>query len=233
MSLPTELIERFPLGELFYILATGLFTILSFPYDLFNLDFSNGIKLPVLCDFVKYLGENFSPFVNAQGIGVDFVLGLAKIVIASFIVGLLFFIFYDFFERINNFFVKGRIKNKFNSFFDLKNVKMNRKTELDFNKWARERKISKYLGFVYSIRLAFAGLFHSAEVYFFVVVIVGLFILPSPSFHQNWLNGFYLMLIILICSYILHRLAGVRFDNIFQSFFREYEISAKNFDLEY
>ena len=233
MSVPREIIERYPLSELSYIVVSGMFSVLYFPYSIFNFDFSNGIKLPYINDLVNYLGANYTPFVNVQHIFDDFVLGFTQILLLGFLMGVIFLIFSELLQSFNQFISsKTRLKfyQRIQTRSDIKHVREDKDTEMKFGAFQRKHNISNFLAFLYSIRMAFCGLFHAVEVSFVFTILFGFTSLFSNNF-ENWLNGFYLMVIMLACAYFLHIIARRKFDKQIDSYFREYKKSKKQTSL--
>ena len=113
MSITKEIIQRYPLSSLVFILTTGLFIVLSFPYDISGLFSSEGVVLQDWVTFFAESGKNFKPFINVNQLKLDLVLGSTKILISSFFVGIFFYLLSDFYRKINNWIMNERIIFRF------------------------------------------------------------------------------------------------------------------------
>jgi len=161
METTKTIVERFPFGFLSFILSSGLFFLLSLPYDIFSLQ----------PNF-----QRFVPFTNLKYLNTDFPNGLIKLILASLVVGIFFYLFSGYFRTINHKIMQGRIRNRLRATAKITVLKKtkNLKANLDFNEWVLKRKISKYMNFIWSMRMITTALFYASEFFWFLVIVLGL-----------------------------------------------------------
>lgn len=213
MSTPQAVLERFPLAFLVFILSVGLFVTLSFPFDFFSLDFSEGLRLPntetlreyIFVTIPSYIRENFAPFINVKHLGSEFPWGFIKILLASSAVGTIIYFFYGIYGAINHF-LRKCIMKPFNALCfwrdKAKKEKGSRQRsiveKLEFSAWVRKIGLAKYLDFLYSTQMITTGLLYGSETFFTTVLALGLILVP-----ERWLVWVIFALLLCIFSYLV------------------------------
>jgi len=235
-----EILGRFPIDQLCFLLAGGLFLVFSFPFGIsYNADFLRGVPplnftniIPYFKESIEYSADyialNFSPFVNINYLN-DFPNGLIKILLLSFPCGTIFFFFYDVYKRTNHFFkvlfwdyfLKNIInrKNKNEKKENLRdgNDQINLREYFDFFDWIRKKDLGKFFDFMLAMHKITIGLLYSCETYF-LISLFSLFavLLRTGIIHLEWLI---LPIVLNVFFYIVFRVYDKRYESIYNNLF--------------
>jgi hypothetical protein len=190
-TIPKEIVQKLPLHVLFFILSSGLFVVLSLPFDIFQLDFSKGLRLQNVETFSVDIQNGFAPFINVKYLGADpFPVGLIQIILVSLPVGTGIFLLSGIYSWING---KLKIRENILKICEEYAEKYTKKIREDLkrnerpydyyklNQWLRKTHFSERLEFLNSIRLIARGLLYGSETFFLSVLSVFLACLISSG----------------------------------------------------
>ena len=251
VSIP-EPITKYPIGYLLFILTSGSFFILSFPYDIFSIDFSNGLILPD-ARFFEYLGQNFKPFINIKYLSTDSLLSFSKITLLFWITGIFFFFMRDLFCKFNNILKCGltnfpKIKGIYSNLTRSRSKKGNI-DQLEFAVWARTNKHANHTDFLWSIREITVGLLYASETFFLFtffaiispIVLKNTVLIVSSFFRQfnlpivrgvlialfptvdHWLQWLVFSCLLFVESIVIYFIFGKKFDSDMEQFWKKFD----------
>lgn len=207
-----DILVKFPIGHLFFVLTTGLFVFLSLPYDFFDTDFFNILKnIPDYTNVFDFFGENFSPFTNVSYLNTEKTIVLTKIFFVIIIVGVFFLLISSFFPLFNHLLKRAcsetiriiRRKQKIQHTPEEKkqqadNQKEERFFEINLAKWSRDKGYKPYLDYKRSINDIATGLFYASEFSLLLILVVAI-----PVYFHSWemfSNSWFGMLIFSVIS---------------------------------
>jgi hypothetical protein len=191
MEASKEIFSRFPIEQVFFIVAFGFFVVISFPFDIFKF-FSNGFPKihpsSIFQDIGGYVKTDFAPFVNVQYLGKDFPSGFIETFLLSLAFGIAVFFLYDYFNKVNH------IPKKFYYWIARKPEKQPSSRsivkQLAFARWIRKEGYGKLLDFFYSMQLVATGLLWGAEVFLAIVFLSWL----TMGFGGEWDHWWWMVL---------------------------------------
>lgn len=193
MAFPSkELLSAFPIDQLFLIISAGLLFTVCIPFDIFALDFTNGLIAPNLLNLPIWLTENFKPFILVKYLA-DFPNGLIQVFLVSLIPGVLIFFLQDLISWIN-----GKIARQWISRRITKprpwtgDEAQQTKQEMGFTDWLRNRGRYKYINFLWSLHSIAIGLLYAFEALFLVYLILTVIAVFNQSF-MFWALFFLIM----------------------------------------
>lgn len=117
----SDLYEKFfgelPLWFLLFIATGGFLVVISCPYDVFALNFENGVIVPTSVGELRAISDvldtNFKPFVMIQYLGSEFPAGLAKVILLSVVVGIFMYLLYDAYQYLSDSLMHGWARKKY------------------------------------------------------------------------------------------------------------------------
>jgi hypothetical protein len=224
METAKELMGRFPIDDIFFILSSGIFVVFSFPFDVFKA-LSNGlptltINIDSFTNLKIYIDQNFEPFASIKYLG-DFPNGLIKLLLLSLAVGAMIYLLYAIYEKSNHFIMRQFEKI---AGFTIKNRACKSETRskpmptadaLDFLDWVQKRRLGKSIDVLWSMRALGDGLFYGCETFFLIIILSCLF-----GWHlSEWLLFSFLLGVFLYVAQIAYeiRFRGT-YDRLVQAF---------------
>jgi hypothetical protein len=202
------IIDYFPINEILFILAAGVFTVLSFPYDVFQL-FSDsqsaqfslwyGIPIPKLSDISAY----YKPFGNLHYLNLNnFATGLAFVIFLSLIVGSIVYCSTGIFEWINrrlSWGYRGVYKKILGKGKDEKKkdwISIN--DETNFYRWVSINHLDRHVEYAASMRQVNVAFLYSSEILLLSTLLSGF--LMTKAFFNLWFG--WAIIIALISAFV-------------------------------
>jgi hypothetical protein len=192
MGIAGDIAGRFPIDELFLIMSAGIFLVLCFPFDIYQLSAkgvpqpsldSSGFSNPFdhLANLSIYIRGNFTPFVAIKYLN-DFPNGLVKILLLSFPVGMTVYFLFSYYEKANHR-IRQRLervrarKNRPKSENDNRDGKANSsesralRDESEFSDWSTSKGYRKLFDFIFSMDAVASGLLYATETFILIVLL--------------------------------------------------------------
>lgn len=208
-----ETLGQFPIDDLFFILTSGLFVVMAFPFDIFNFDFS---LLPTfsITDLPKLASSNFAPFINLKYLGVQFPTYLIMLVLLSIPFGMMIYLLDGAYQRLNYIVMRGRVKERFCK-SEIGEVPLG--VILDFYEWLREKKMGKYASLLWSMKSTSTGLLYGGETF---ILFVSISMLLARRVYWEW---FVFSFILTFFLYAIHIIYQRRYNTLFDALYNTYQ----------
>jgi hypothetical protein len=215
MAFPSkELLSAFPIDQLFLIISAGLLFTIFIPFDIFALDFTNGLIAPNLLNIPMWITENFKPFIMVKYLA-DFPNGLVQIFLVSLIPGVLIFFLQDLISWTNGKIMKQRFSRRITTPKSWKGNKAQKtKQEMEFNDWLRKKERHKYINFLWSLHSVAIGLLYAFESLFLTYLILTVI----AAFNQSFLFWIVFFLIMSVASWLVYLASLKRFSKLINIF---------------
>lgn len=201
-----SVVEKIPLGYLFYILSSGFTYFCFLPYALFDINLLGSLSDTVY--FVagfQFLATEFSPFANVLYFKTDNIIVITKIIFIIVLIGLFFLLTKGVFSTVNCVISSKLFKNEENK----KTPEQNEEAKIfsiKFAYWARRKGVKPYTDFISSINQITLGLLYASE----FLIITLLVSLVSILFLENaklgsWCNMFVISIFLFLISIFFYR----------------------------
>jgi hypothetical protein len=221
-----EVMGQFPIDELCFIFASGLFILLAFPFDIFSFDFSSPVAFDI-GEFSKWVYSSFAPFANLKYVGWQFPTYLAMLFFASLPLGVIMYLLFGVYERSNHFIMSsiGRVfgttpKELFCNEHKFDGAPMH--VKLEFYLWLKEKGVNRFMTLLWSMRSISTGLLYGSET-FSLLVILSL-LLGARTSILEWL-GFSVILVLFFyfCFVAFQKRSNDLVDVLFTTFSSRWE----------
>ena len=196
-----ELFGEFPLDLIMLVISAGLLFTCFFPFDIMSLDFTAGMQSPTSFEDISLLPglieQNYKPFVMLSYFA-DFPNGLIKILLLSFIPGLLIFFLQRQIEYVNHIMMRGWVKKKLDLPFTYlgKQGTENTAEGLKFSKWLKDNHLVKFIGFFWKVHYIPIGWLFALEILFGISLVSA--IIASMGSSVSWSLIFWSLIFFLL-----------------------------------
>lgn len=232
MELPTkEVLFKFPIDQVIFIVSSGLTFTLCFPFDILSLDFTNGLPVSNVGnfgDFSYWITQNYKPFIIVKYL--DFPNGIIQIVLLSLVPGLMMFFLQDVFYWANHKIVRGKLKEKLGITSLSRDPVERELIDAKHIKWLKKQNALKYFGFLWTLKFATRGSLYAFE----ASVVMGLaaMIISVAGSHQlppyAFSFRFFAVLILGLSIYAVYLVYEVQLDKRNKRLFNELDKENEN-----
>jgi hypothetical protein len=188
--------DYFPVNEILFVLTSGVFIVISFPFDVFKFFVDspsvkfllwNGIPIPEMPEISMY----FLPFGNLHYLKLDnFAAGLALIIFLSLLVGAFIYCSMGVLEWANR-----RISWLYRYLYKKRSgvERDHRKKDwisindqMDFHRWLKKNHLQREVAYLASMRQIIAGFLYGSQILFVVTLVSGIFMRNNIEFWLGW-----------------------------------------------